>query len=200
MAGIEMAVGSFADCVHCKKQSAGLYRLIRKKPGRFSLVCLSCYNDRESGAAKFWQLVDKDGPVIRPELGNCWTWVGGMLADGYGYFSHPTMSENRAHRAAWVLENGPINSTVHVLHKCDNPPCVRPEHLFDGDHQENMLDMHAKGRSHSLLTWESVRQLRDDHSRGFPPRELMKKFGIKYGTLYEAIRGKTWKESNAPSS
>jgi hypothetical protein len=106
---IQLATGSWTDCVHCGTRNAALYRLIRKKCGRYSLVCYSCYENKESAAAKFWENVDMNGPIIRPELGPCWIWTAGLMADGYGYFQHPTMRELRAHRAAWVLVNGEID-------------------------------------------------------------------------------------------
>lgn len=70
----------------------------------------------------------------------CWEWTG-PRARGYGYHR-----SRRAHRVAFEFANGPIPEGLHVLHRCDNPACVRVDHLFLGTHQDNMADRSAKGR------------------------------------------------------
>jgi hypothetical protein len=90
----------------------------------------------------FYSFVNKDGPVIYEELGKCWVWTGYCTARGYGRYKFL----NAAYRIAWVLEYGPIAEGMHILHRCDNPSCVRPSHLKQGTHQDNMDDKCAKGR------------------------------------------------------
>jgi hypothetical protein len=95
----------------------------------------------ESNTARFWARVAKgDG---------CWSWTGGTNRNGYGTLhmgGHTIRKPWRAHRFSWVLHNGPIPDGLWVLHKCDNPPCCNPAHLFLGDRRANMLDAAAKGR------------------------------------------------------
>jgi hypothetical protein len=86
----------------------------------------------------------RDKYVPEPNSG-CWLWDGGQRnALGYGYFHHP--DEKYAHRASWALHYGAIPDGMLILHKCDNPYCVNPDHLFMGTHKDNTADMFRKGR------------------------------------------------------
>lgn len=93
-------------------------------------------------AETFWSKVDTTG--------ECWLWLAARIPPyGYGNFGG-TQDGVRwvklAHRHAYELAHGPIPEGMWVLHRCDNPPCVRPDHLFLGTHADNMRDMVAKGR------------------------------------------------------
>ncbi len=89
-----------------------------------------------------------NGPIMRPStsLGQCWEWKGKKTRPGYGF----TRSKGRvfyAHRMAWEFENGkPVPPGKMVLHHCDNPACIRPEHLYIGTHADNMRDAKERGR------------------------------------------------------
>jgi len=87
---------------------------------------------------RFWAKVDKTG--------DCWEWTGARFHHGYGLFYESASVRTRAHRFAYETLAGPIPPGVLVLHRCDNPPCVRPEHLFLGTQADNVADMIAKGR------------------------------------------------------
>lgn len=111
---------------------------------------------RKSTPDDFWKKVDRNGPVPEhcPELGPCWIWTGGKKRKGYGAVSYHGKTD-RSHRLAWRLTNGPIPpETPCVLHRCDNPPCCNPSHLFLGDNAANTRDMVAKGR-HRVLTGDA---------------------------------------------
>lgn len=88
---------------------------------------------------RFWEKVRKS-----PEPDGCWEWTASKFRNGYGSFV--VLGERRAHRVSWEIHNGPIPDGLWVLHKCDNPSCVRPDHLFLGDRRTNMLDCVSKGR------------------------------------------------------
>lgn len=75
----------------------------------------------------------------------CWEWKRATNSMGYGVLT-VNYRTAYAHRLAWEMENGPIPDGALVLHRCDNPRCVRPDHLFLGTHADNMADMTAKGR------------------------------------------------------
>ena len=77
----------------------------------------------------------------------CRLWKGSFDKKGYGQIRGWDNKTHRAHRLIYEIYYGPFNKSLFVLHKCDNPPCVNPEHLFLGDAWANMLDMVEKGRS-----------------------------------------------------
>lgn len=89
--------------------------------------------ERVDAPERFWARVDKSGC--------CWVWTGSCNNKGYGRFDG-----EYAHRFSWRLLSGPIPDGLNVLHRCDNPPCVRPDHLFLGTVSDNARDMWAKGR------------------------------------------------------
>lgn len=83
----------------------------------------------------FWDWVDRSGD-------GCWEWQGQRNEKGYGYWRG-----KRAHRHSWEQANGVIPAGMFVMHVCDNPPCVRPDHLAIGTAADNTADMLAKGRN-----------------------------------------------------
>src|SRR5713101_6666491 len=81
-------------------------------------------------------------------VGECWIWQGNLSDRGYGHFWFGGKDGRplRAHRISWELTNGPIPAGILVCHKCDNPPCIRPQHLFLGNESDNIRDSLKKGR------------------------------------------------------
>lgn len=89
---------------------------------------------------RFWDKVDIKGPD------DCWEWQRSLNNGGYGR-SHFNGKQIKAHRLSFLLTHHEIPEGMLVLHKCDNPKCVNPDHLFLGTHYDNMQDMKAKGRA-----------------------------------------------------
>ena len=91
----------------------------------------------------------------------CIEWVGGRSTRGYGYVSVLGKSM-KTHRAAWQIANGPIPEGLLICHKCDNPPCINPDHLFLGTYTDNNRDKAQKGRHVSY--W----RLKTECAKGHP--------------------------------
>ncbi len=155
--------------------------------------------------SRFWGYVNKRGPVHPVLKTRCWLWTASVFKNGLGY-GQVHSSGGRgvvAHRVSWSLHMGEIPIGKLVLHKCDNPICVNPEHLFLGDHQANNEDMWTKGRSRVLtgedtsqhiLTEREVVDIRRLYARGkFGYKRLAKKFGVAPQTIVHVIKRNTWK-------
>ncbi len=131
---------------------------------------------------RFWRYVEKgDG---------CWNWTG-AATEGRGYLTGRG-TQLRASRVSWELHNGPIAEGLLVCHKCDNPACVRPDHLFLGTQEDNMQDMAKKGRGRRKLTEEQVREIRASYpAQGF--RALGKRYGVDKALVGRIIRRELWR-------
>ena len=123
-------------------------------------------------AERFWAKVDRSG--------ECWLWTGPQVGRGYGKTSFNGKTQ-RAHRVSWELTYGPIPAGVFVCHKCDNPLCVRPEHLFLGTPLDNVRDMCAKKRQVSgSKTHPECRPKGDNHYSRKSPEKLAR--GDRHGS------------------
>lgn len=147
---------------------------------------------------RFWSKVDRRGPD------DCWLWLGGRTSKGYGGFSQ-SGKDTAAHRTAWERQNGPIPEGMDVLHKCDNPPCCNPRHLFLGTNSANMADRNAKGRQAkgiengaAKLTDARVEWLHRRRASGTATqKELASILGVTQQSVSLVLNNRRWGHVNA---
>lgn len=109
---------------------------------------------RSTTEERFWSRVNKNGPTTPYVDTPCWVWTGPRTTGGYGRASIYKQTLG-AHRASWWLSSGAHPQGWVVCHKCDNPPCVRPDHLFLGTHGDNMRD-YAKKAPIRYAAWAAT--------------------------------------------
>jgi len=140
----------------------------------------------------FWRHVNKTE--------GCWLWTATVSRKGYGKFKVNRRTQ-MASRVAWLLCVGPIPDGLWVLHRCDNPPCVNPAHLFLGTSEDNVADRDAKGRvrhgeTHpcAKLKASEVASIRSLHSEGASLWFLAGKFGVTSAHISDIVNGRKWKQ------
>lgn len=140
--------------------------------------------------------------VANGDDAECWPWLGAKTAmGGYGKATWRRKSVN-AHRLAWILAKGTIPSGLFVCHKCDNPPCCNPAHLFLGTAAENNADKVSKGRSRNgsrshlaKLTEGQVREIKQRVlDGGLFHHELAVEYGVSPGTITAIATEAVWKD------
>lgn len=148
------------------------------------------------------EVVDVFWSKVRKTKTGCWEWIGSRDRSGYGQLSM-IRTETRAHRFSMSLHLGRmLKEGEWVLHHCDNPPCVRPDHLFLGTNKDNMRDMTRKGRKPkgekawaSKLTNEEVKQIASLYQSGkWTYLELANKFDVCLNTIGFIIKAEKWND------
>jgi len=145
---------------------------------------------------RFWRHVHKTD--------SCWLWVGSKNQQGYGNISiGRVQGKSRcmlAPRLAWKIANGDIPEGLHVLHSCDNPPCVNPEHLWLGTQTDNNRDMRNKGRNprpYAKLTESQVRDIRALYWESTEPVYYVPRLASEYGVtddcIWSVVRFRDWR-------
>jgi hypothetical protein len=131
--------------------------------------------------------------VIPEPNSGCWLWDGACFVTGYGKFKKGGI-DGYAHRFSYELHFGQIKNGLHVLHTCDNPSCVNPEHLFLGTQADNNWDSMKKGRRArgerlGKLTEDDVRYIRRSTESG---GKLAVRFGICRSNVGAIRRSESW--------
>ncbi len=165
-------------------------------------------------AERFW------GGVKIGELNECWPWQRTKTGKGYGMVCLTKAEAPRnkrlllAHRVAWTLKNGGIPDNLFACHKCDNPICCNPNHIFLGTCADNQADMVSKGRQakgaksrmhlypeqrmtgtkHPLskLTDDDVRCIRSKRRAGVKLKSLADEYGVHFSKIWSICAGRSW--------
>lgn len=139
----------------------------------------------------FWSRVRKP-----PSKDACWPWMGPRNHDDYGTVGGPLLKlfgEQMAHRLALASTKG-LTAQQKALHTCDNPPCVRPSHLYAGSALDNARDAVTRGRLHRKLTVEKIRKLRRLRRKGYSWSKLAKVASASAWSVRNAVNGVTWRQ------
>lgn len=143
----------------------------------------------------FWSYVPKaDGDA-------CWNWQGFLNEHGYGRMKVKGRGW-LANRLSWTIHFGDIAPGLNVCHRCDNPACVNPRHLWLGTQTQNIADRHAKKRNADFkgdrnnkakLTAEEALEIRKNATTPSMKRFYADKHGLSNCYIYNIVKGKTWK-------
>lgn len=148
---------------------------------------------------RFWSRVHKTDI--------CWLWQDGKLSTRYAKFWVTPQQRMFVHRFSYELAYGPIPVGFHVCHRCDNPACVRPEHLFLGTDKDNAQDREAKNRggtehgrgklagehhSEHVLTTAEVLEMRARRAQGITLAILARDYGVSIATIARIVNRQAW--------
>jgi hypothetical protein len=169
--------------------------------GRFcSSKCARAAQTFPSREERFWKKVQKSE--------ECWLWTGGLNSRSrwpgfrYGLLSTGSRENHRkelAHRVSWEIHNGPIPPGAFVCHRCDNPICVRPDHLFIGSAADNADDRDQKGRQRpgkTRLTPYLVSEIRRRRANGEKVQVLADDYGISTGHVSNIANRRWWRNTS----
>lgn len=122
---------------------------------------------------------------------SCWLWLGAKDRNGYGRVSRKSYGESLAHRAIYVCMNGAIPEDLYLLHKCDNPTCVKPAHMEPGTQQDNLKQAQDRGRSLGMrakkVQLTDITTMRELLGAGFSQREIAAQYGISQSYLSQIL-------------
>lgn len=143
----------------------------------------------------------KKGTIFKPlklrfeerfvKTDQCWEWTSRKNAFGYGDFSENASKKWPAHRLSYTLYKGVIPDGMLVLHDCDNPSCVNPDHLRLGTQKDNMVDMFSRGRSGYKITLDVADEIRREYKTK-TAKDLAKEYKINIRQVFRIVGGQCW--------
>ena len=180
-------------------------------------AALDEYQQPTTEADRFWAKVYKRGLIPAHLDTPCWLWMAGKQPFSYGHFHRAEKGQGEAaHRVAWELTHGASAGEAHVLHKCDNPPCCNPDHLYVGGPHENRMDALRRGRDNTAsgddngsrtvphrrpraeshgnakLSWSASVAIRTAVAAGATQASQAKKYNVSPATVSAVINNKRW--------
>lgn len=195
-------------CAECGAEFQKPAYVVSNNPKRYcSADCVRVVRRRSAAspeplADRLWRYAKKGEPD------ECWNWTG-FKYKGYGRITQGKGSAKttlQAHRVSWELVNGPLPAGMVACHRCDNPSCVNPDHIFAGTIADNNLDRDTKGRAafgervgNSVLKEEQVVELLADLPTD--RREIKaaaRRYGVSDGAIAAIVRGDNWKHLRCP--
>lgn len=158
---------------------------------------------------RFWSKVDQSGGERR-----CWPWTGARSGNGYGAFKDQG-KQYQAHRLAYEISAGESLGSRYACHRCDNPICCNPTHLFAGTALDNVRDRDSKGRQSTgdrvpysrrargsrhpsaVLSEAVVLEIRGALREGERQIDVARRLGVNRQTIHRIAHGRTWKHVDA---
>ena len=144
---------------------------------------------------RFWMKVTVTSPI------ECWLWTGCLDSYGYGLFGI-NKKLYKSNRVSYQLHFGALSTKMYVLHKCDTPACVNPNHLFLGTQKDNVKDMMIKNRGNRAkgeavntckLNKYQVLKIKKLFKSGISGYKLARLYKVSHPAIYAILRNRSWK-------
>ncbi len=136
-------------------------------------------------------LIESYEKYVVKKFNSCWEWLKVGDVNGYGMLNYRGKIL-KAHRVSYSIHIGEIPKNLLVLHKCDNPPCTNPDHLFLGSHLDNMKDMDNKNRRKKKLNLETIKEIKELIVKNISIIEIAKKYNVSESTISRIRNNKSY--------